>query len=114
MRRDYFWSTLAMFLSAGTIYGLLVGTTPDFNVNVLGAIGIGCAAGYGFTSIVHGVIMFSRWISKRGLATKILCGLFFFLSFAAVVYVGIFSFLPYGIYNFVKMLTDKYKDQPAE
>jgi len=109
MRRDYFWSTLAMFLSVSAVYGLLVGTDPNFGTNIWQVIGIGCACGYGFTSLVHGTIMFIRWISRRGLAAKILCGLFFLLSFAAIVYVGIFSFLPYGIYNLVMLLTGKGK-----
>ena len=114
MRRDYFWSTLAMFLSVAAVYGLLVGTSPAFEVNIWGAVGSGFAAACGFTGIVHGVILFSRWISQRSLAVKILCGLFFVLTFGAIAYVGIFSFLPYGIYNLVRLLTGKDKEVAAE
>ena len=114
MRRDYFWSTLAMFLSVGTIYGLLPLIVPGAEATVWQALGVSLFAGYCFTSIVHGVILFIRWISQRSLAVKILCGVFFLIPFAAIAYVGIFSFLPYGIYNLVRLLTGKDKEEKAE
>lgn len=108
-RKEYLYTTMALFISSFVIYGCLGAFLQDEvfnNNNLLRFLLFGGIAGYGFSSILSGVILFSRYMSKKSIMFKIVCCCLFPLTFAAVVYVGIFSFLPYGIYNLIMLIKD--------
>lgn len=72
-----------------------------------GSLIFGCIAGYGFSSILSGILLFSRFIVGKGLIFKVICCCLFPLTIAIIVYVGVFSFLPYEIYNIYAIIKKK-------
>ena len=116
-REEYFFATTGVFISAFIIYGIL-GTFMQEelfnNNNFLQLLLFGSIGGYGFSSILSGIILFARYIVKKSTLFKTVCGILFPITFAVVVYVGIFGFLPYGIYNVVILLKDKMKQKENE
>lgn len=110
IREEYLFTTMALFISSLLIYGCLGTFLQEElfkNNNFLQFLLFGGIAGYGFSSILSGIILFSRYISKKSILFKIICCCLFPLTFAIVVYVGVFSFLPYEIYNVIILLKDK-------
>ena len=102
-RIEFLAVTWSLFIVAFIIYGILGAT--GFNGNhLLSGLGFGFLAGYGFSSILSGCIIFARFITKKSLVFKIVCSCLFIISFGAIVYVGVFSLLPYSIYNLVKII----------
>ena len=116
-RKEYLFTTMALFISSFIVYGCL-GTLmkEEFfnNNNLLQFLFFGGVAGYGFSSILSGIILFARYISKKSLLFKIVCCCLFPLTFAIIVYVGIFCFLPYGFFNMVVFLKNRKNWQFGE
>ena len=105
MRIEYLAVTVTLFIAAFIMYGFvgIMGDTFTFQNKVYQFLGFGILAGYGFTSLLCGTIIFSRFIAKKNLSFKILCAAFFILSFGAIVFIGVFGQIPYAIYNIVKI-----------
>jgi len=64
----------------------------------------GCLGGFGFSAIVSTIILSVGFFKKRGLAFKIVASVLWPLTFAACVYAGILSYIPYQIFNIVKLI----------
>jgi hypothetical protein len=107
MRVEYFACTVTLFVVAFILYGCIGSMGNDM---ILGSdklwrfFGFGMLGGYGFSSILSGIILFSRFITKKDLRFKILSCALFPITFGVICYVGVFSFIPYSIYNLVKMV----------
>jgi hypothetical protein len=61
--------------------------------------------GFGFSSIVSTIILSVGFFKKRGLIFKIVASVLWPITFAACVYAGIFSYIPYQIFNIVKLIS---------
>ena len=116
-RKDYFFTTLAVFVSVFILYGC-VGTflqaeifsgSAFINFILFGGIG-----GYGFGSILSGIILFSRYISKKRLWFKVVCCCLFPLTIASIVFCGALGFVPYGVYNLIAMLRKRGESETDE
>lgn len=51
--------------------------------------------------LISGIILFSNFIKDKNLFLKIILCILFPITFILICYIGILSFLPYEIYNFV-------------
>ena len=100
-RKEYFGTTMALFVSSFLIYGCLGIFLEDtiFHTPWEQFLFWGCIAGLGFGSIFSGIILFTRYIATKSMIFRIICCCFFPLTAAIIAYIGVFSFLPYGIYN---------------
>ena len=54
-------------------------------------------------AIISAIILAANFFSKRGLAIKIVAVCLFPITMAVIFYVGFFTFVPYAIYNIVKL-----------
>ena len=70
-----------------------------------------CLGGFGFSAIVSTIILSVGFFKKRGLAFKAIASVLFPVTFAVCVYVGICSYIPYQIYNIVKIVSLTREEQ---
>lgn len=59
--------------------------------------------GFGFSAIVSTIILSVGFFKKRDLKFKIIASVLWPITFAVCVYVGILSYVPYQIFNVVKL-----------
>lgn len=63
--------------------------------------------------LISGIILFSNFIKGKKIIFKIIICILFPITFMLICYIGILSFLPYEIYNFViirKMTKDRRRN----
>ena len=104
-RIEFITVTWTLFVVCFIIWGVLI--LPIYNATdnfPFPPLVLGLIAGYGIGGILCGCILFVRFITKKSLIFKILCSCFFIISLPAIVYTGIFCFLPYSIYNIYKIV----------
>lgn len=108
-RKEYLATTLALFFAAFLIYGCISIFLEDslFNTIWTRFLFFGSIAGFGFGSIFSGIILFVRFISSKGIIFKSVCCCLFPFTTAAVVFIGVLSFLPYEIYNIYLLIKGK-------
>lgn len=113
-RIEYLAVTSSVFVSGFLLYFLVALLVPQQTAGARLAIGFlaGLMAGVLLAGIVSGAILFARLMSKAPLWAKILCGVFFFITFIAIFYAGVFSFMPYAIYNLVKVILNNDPPEP--
>ena len=115
-RFEYLICTLSVATTSFLIYGLIGFASAAIEGNKwLSLVLFGFLGGYGFSAIVSAIYLAVGFFKKRGLVFKIIASVFWPITFAACVYVGYFTYIPYQIYNFIKILTYKEpeKDQPT-
>lgn len=104
-RKEYFIFTNIFWWIGFIIYGVLAIAGKDLleiPLNMIELVLIsGIAGGLLLGGLVSGIILFSRFFKNRTLFVKIILCIFFPLTIMCIFYVGIFSFFPYGIYNFI-------------
>ncbi|MBQ4102649.1 MAG: hypothetical protein IJC85_07195 [Oscillospiraceae bacterium] len=113
-RIEYLVCTLSVVVTGFIIYGLIASQQPLVNESKLQSFLLfGCLGGFGFSAIVSTIILSVGFFKKRGFGFKIIASILWPITFAVCVYAGIFSYLPYQIYNIVKIvsLTQKEKRQ---
>lgn len=100
-RKEYLLTIFALFVTSFIVYGCLSIFLEDtiFDSVWKDLLIFGSIAGYGFSSILSGILLFTRFISKRGLIFKVICCCLFPFTIAVIVYIGVFLLVPYGIYN---------------
>ena len=87
------------------IYGLIASQQPLVNESKLQSFVLfGCLGGFGFSAIVSTIILSVGFFRKRGLGFKIIASVLWPITFGICVYVGILSYIPYQIYNIVKII----------
>ena len=104
-RIEYLVCTLSVVVTGFLIYGLIASQQPLVNDSkVQSFLLFGCLGGFVFSTIVSTIILSVGFFKKRGLVFKIIASVLFPITFGACVYAGIFSYIPYQIYNIVKII----------
>ena len=105
-RIEYLVCTLTVIVTGFLIYGLLASQQPLVNDSkVQSFLLFGCLGGFGFSAIVSTIILSVGFFKKRGLVFKIIASVLWPITFGVCVYAGIFSYIPYQIYNIVKIIS---------
>ena len=105
-RIEYLVCTLSVVVTGFVIYGLVGSIEPLINENKLQSFLLfGCLGGFGFSAVVSTIILSVGFFKKRGLIFKIVASVLWPITFAACVYAGIFSYIPYQILNIVKLIS---------
>lgn len=104
-RLEYLICTMCVLITGFILYGFVGSMEPLIsNSKILSFLAFGCLGGFGFSMILSGIILTVRFISKRSLKFKIIASVFWIITFACAVYVGILGYFPYQIYNLVKII----------
>ena len=105
-RIEYLVCTLSVVVTGFVIYGLVGSIEPLINENKLQSFLLfGCLGGFGFSAVVSTIILSVGFFKKRGLIFKIVASVLWPITFAACVYAGMFSYIPYQIFNIVKLIS---------
>ena len=105
-RIEYLVCTLSVVVTGFVIYGLVGSIEPLINENKLQSFLLfGCLGGFGFSAVVSTIILSVGFFKKRGLIFKIVASVLWPITFAACVYVGMFTYIPYQIFNIVKLIS---------
>lgn len=106
-RKEYLIFTMIFCCVGFVAYGGLAAAnreTLDIPWNVILILliyGLGGSLLLGGT--VSGIILFSSFFKHRTLPVKIICCVFFPITLVLICSIGILTFIPYEIYNFIKM-----------
>lgn len=106
-RKEYLIFTITFCCVGFVAYGGLAAAnreTLDIPWNVILILliyGLGGCLLLGGT--VSGIILFSNFFKHRTLPVKIICCVFFPITLVLICSIGILTFIPYEIYNFIKM-----------
>lgn len=104
-RLEYLIVTACVFLSGFIIYGLVGGMQPLINDSkTISFLAFGALGGFGFSIILSTIILASRFFQKRGLTFKTIASILWPITLACCFYVGVFMYIPYGIYNIIKLI----------
>lgn len=106
-RIEYLASTISVLVAGFLIYSLLGSVEPINGSRLHSFFLFGLLGGVGFSAILSTVILSVRFISKKSLVFKIAASVLWPVTVGCCVYVGILSYLPYEIYNIVKIVKDK-------
>jgi uncharacterized membrane protein len=105
-RIEYLICTLSVVVTGFIIYGFVGSVQPLINESKLQSfLFFGCLGGFGFSVVVSTIILAASFFKKRGLIFKIIASVLWPITFAACVYVGIFTYIPYQIFNVVKLIS---------
>ena len=105
-RIEYLVCTLSVFVTGFVIYGFVGSIEPLINESKLQSFFLfGCLGGFGFSAVVSAIILSVGFFRKRGLVFKIVASVLWPITFAVCVYVGIFSYIPYQIFNIIKLVS---------
>ena len=104
-RIEYLVCTLIVVVTGFIMYGLIASQQPLINQSKLQSFLLfGCLGGFGFSAIVSTIILSVGFFKKRGLVFKIVASILWPITFGICVYIGIFSYIPYQIYNIIKII----------
>lgn len=110
-RKEYFVFTNIFWWIGFVLYGGLAAAGKgllEIPLNIFWLVLMsGIAGGLLLGGLVCGIILFSRFFTNQALAVKIAICVFFPFTIMCIVCIGIFSFFPYGIYNFIVMRKEK-------
>lgn len=111
-RIEYFICTLSIAVTGFIIYGLVGSMEPLINGSKIQSFLLfGCLGGLGFSALLSTIILSIGFFKQRGSAFKIVASLLWPITFAACVYVGILSYIPYQIFNIVKLISMAKEEQ---
>ena len=111
-RIEYLICTLSIVVTGFVIYGFVGSIEPLINESKLQSFLLfGCLGGFGFSSVVSSIILSVGFFKKRGVAFKVVASVLWPITFVACVYVGIFSYIPYQIFNIVKLISMTKEEQ---
>ena len=105
-RIEYLFCTLSVVVTGFIIYGLVGSIEPLINESKFQSFLLfGCLGGFGFSAWVSTIILAVGFFKKRGFVFKIVASVLWPITFAVCVYVGIFSYIPYQIFNIIKLVS---------
>ena len=105
-RIEYLVCTLSVVVTGFVIYGLVGSIEPLINGSKLKSFLLfGCLGGFGFSAIASTIILSVGFFKKRGLRFKVVASALWPITFAACVYAGMLSYIPYQIFNIVKLVS---------
>ena len=114
-RIEYLVCTLSVLVTGFVLYGFIGSIEPLINESKLQSFFLfGCLGGFGFSAVVSAIILSVGFFRKRGLVFKIVASVLWPITFAACVYVGIFSYIPYQIFNIAKLISMTKKEKNTE
>lgn len=115
-RIEYLLCTLSVFVTAFVIYGYIGSIEPLINENRLQSFfAFGFGGGFAFSVLASAIILSVNFFKKQGLAFKVISCLLWPVTIFICVYISAFSYIPYQIYNIVKIvnLTKEEKQHNA-
>ena len=105
-RIEYLVCTLSVAVTGFVIYGLLASQEPLINESKLQSFLLfGCLGGFGFSAIVSAIILSVGFFKKRSFIFKVIASVLWPVTFAACIYAGVLSYIPYQIYNIIKIVS---------
>ena len=105
-RVEYLICTLGVFMTGFLMYGFLGSQQPYMNFEKSETfLFFGLLGGFGFSGLVSTLILSARFFSKCGTVCKVICAMLWPITFGACVFAGYLCYIPYQIYNLVKMFT---------
>lgn len=110
-RIEYLITTMCVFITSFIIFGL-VGTMEPLKNHSRKELFLffGLCGGFGFSMIASTVVLSVRFFEKRKLGFKIVAALLWPITFACAFYAGFFIYIPYQIYNIVKIIVESRKN----
>lgn len=104
-RKEYLIFTFTFFCTGFVLYGGLAAAGREllgiqWNI-ILVILVYGLGGGYLLGGLASGIILFSSFIKCQKLFFKIILCIFFPITFLLICNIGILSFIPYEIYNFI-------------
>ena len=107
-RIEYLAVTASTFISGFTIYGLVSTIQPLADNSVIKTFLLfGCMGWFGFSMFLSTIILAVRFFLKKNLKLKIFAAFLWPITLGCIFYVGILSYIPYQIYNIVKIIREK-------
>ena len=108
-RIEYLVTTTCVFLSCFFMFGFISIMPGPFVINnkIKTFLLFGCTGGFGFSSALSAIILTGNFMQKRSLCFKIISAIFWILTFMCAFYVNFFAYIPYQIYNIIKIIKDK-------
>ena len=114
-RIEYLVCTLSVLVTGFVLYGFVGSSAPFINYSKLQSFLLfGCLGGFGFSAVVSAIILSVDFFRKRGLVFKIVASVLWPITFAACVYAGILSYIPYQIFNITKLISMTKKENNTE
>ena len=114
-RIEYLVCTLSVLVTGFVLYGFVGSIEPLINESKLQSFFLfGCMGGFGFSAVVSAIILSVGFFRKRGLVFKIIASVLWPITFAACVYAGILSYIPYQIFNIAKLISMTKKEKNTE
>ena len=105
-RIEYLFCTLSVVVTGFFVYGLVGSIEPLINESKFQSFLLfGCLGGFGFSALVSTIILAVGFFKKRGFVFKIVASVLWPITFAVCVYVGMFSYIPYQIFNIIKLIS---------
>lgn len=102
-RIEYLTVTSAAFVSGALLYSAIAWFAQTNDPNFPPFLLFGALAGLLIGGISCGIIFAARFFSRKSTVFKTVAAFLWFITLICVVYGGVFCFLPYGIYNLVKI-----------
>lgn len=111
-RIEYLVCTLCVVVTGFIVYGSLASYQPIINESKLQSFLLfGCMGGFGFSALVSTIILSAGFFRKRGTVFKVIASILWPITFGVCVWVGILAYIPYQIYNIVKIVHLTRKEQ---
>jgi len=110
-RIKYLIITMCVFLGCLIVFGSVAIQGPVEEHHKWDAFWyIGLYAGFGYSMLVSTVILTLRFFAKRKLSFKIVAAILCPITIACAVCIGFFIYIPYQIYNIVKIIVEPRKN----
>lgn len=110
-RKEYFIFTSIFWWMGFILFGVMMLVNKEVLNIPLNSfttfLSYGLGGGLLLGGLTSGIILFARFFKRQKLFVKIMLCIFFPFTFAVTCHIGILSFLPYGIYNFIVMKKNK-------
>ena len=107
-RIEYLLVTLCIFITGFFIYGFLGISNPLVDGSkLLSFLYTACLGGFGFSMLLSTIILSANFFSKKKPAFKITAAILWTITVLCAVFLGYIIYLPYQIYNIVKIIKDK-------
>lgn len=104
-RVEYLISTLCVAITGFIIYGLVGSVFLTETHNLWQTFVFwGLLGGLGFSAILSTILLAVRFFARRSTVFKTVAALLWPITLFCVLYAGIFSYIPYQIYNIVKIV----------
>ncbi len=107
-RIEYLIETMCVFITGFIIFGTIAAAFQAINGSrLLSFLAYGSFGGFAYSIILSGIILAVNFFAKRSMKFRITASVLWFFTLAAILYVGILTYIPYQIYNIVKIIKDK-------